>query len=103
MARNTSIFMTYGDVKGDAADAAHKNWIQLDECKFSIHRNVTQESGNPKRNVGTPSLSIITLTKWTPPHQEFFYNHSQAQGKIASFIFVAARMDLNCKSLWNTN
>ena len=63
MSGNISILMTYGDVKGDATDASHKNWIKLTNCAFGVTRNVTQESGNPKRNVGTPSISTITITK----------------------------------------
>ena len=63
MAGNISILMTYGDVKGDATDAAHKNWVRLNSCLFDVIRNVTQESGNPKRNVGTPSISTLKLTK----------------------------------------
>ena len=55
--------MTYGDVKGDASDAAHKNWIHLESCDFGVIRNVTQESGNPKRNVGTPAISKIKISK----------------------------------------
>ena len=63
MSGNISILMTYGDVKGDATDGAHKNWIHLSSCNFGVMRNVTQESGSPKRNVGTPSLSSIKVTK----------------------------------------
>ena len=63
MSGNISILMTYGDVKGDATDGAHKNWIHLNSCNFGVMRNVTQESGSPKRNVGTPSISSIKVTK----------------------------------------
>ena len=63
MSDGISILMTYGDVKGDASDAAHKNWIHLESCDFGVIRNVTQESGNPKRNVGTPAISKIKISK----------------------------------------
>ena len=58
-----NIYMTFGDVKGEVTESNHKYWIALDSIEFSTTRNASQETGNPKRNIGTPSISKILITK----------------------------------------
>src|SRR6185312_3933320 len=67
MSGNVSILMQFGDVQGDSNDSAHKNWVKLNSCHFDVTRNITQESGNPKRNTGSPTISTITITKVMDP------------------------------------
>ena len=58
-----SILMKHGDVKGDASDASHKNWIKIDTFSFTVDRHAQQEVGNSKRSIGMPSISKINLAK----------------------------------------
>ena len=57
------IYMYFGDVAGNVTEINHKNWIEISSFEFSTNRNVIQESGNPKRNIGTPAISKISLTR----------------------------------------
>jgi type VI secretion system secreted protein Hcp len=57
------IYMTFGDVKGEVAETNHKNWVEIDTCEFTVTRNAMQETGNPKRNIGSPTMSKILVTK----------------------------------------
>ena len=59
----TKFYMQFDDAKGDVTEKNHTNWIDLLSVEFSTNRKVSQESGNPKRNIGTPSISKIVVTK----------------------------------------
>ena len=60
---NEKIYMTFGYIKWEVTETNHKNWVELDSIEFSTVRSATQETGNPKRNIGAPSISKITITK----------------------------------------
>ena len=59
----TIIYMQFGNMKGDVRETKHLNWIKLHSFKYGSERHISQESGSSRRNIGTPSLSKIMVTK----------------------------------------
>ncbi|MGE0745671.1 MAG: Hcp family type VI secretion system effector [Rhodospirillales bacterium] len=58
------IYLKFGDVKGDATEDGHKDWIQCNSCQWGVGRGIATPVGNAKtRDVSHPSVSEVVLTK----------------------------------------
>jgi len=59
-----SIFLKYGSVLGDAGDAGHTNWIDVNAVSWGLARPVTNPAGTTAgRVLSAPQLSELTITK----------------------------------------
>jgi type VI secretion system secreted protein Hcp len=56
-------FMKLGDIKGEATDADHKDWIHIDSVQFGVGRAISSGGGSSDRESSLPSLSEITVSK----------------------------------------
>ena len=60
---STKIYMQFNDIQGNGTEVEHTNWIQLNSCNFSTHRPISQESGVTNREIGTTSISSMSISK----------------------------------------
>ena len=60
---SAKIYMQFNDIKGDAAEQNHTNWIRLHNCSFGVSRYVSQESNSEKREIGNASVSSLQIIK----------------------------------------
>lgn len=59
-----AIYMKLGDIKGDATQSEHKDWITLGSMQFGIGRGISTPVGSAKsREASHPSVSEITVSK----------------------------------------
>lgn len=59
-----AIYLKYGDIKGEATQVTHKDWIEVSSFSFGVGRGIsTGTAGGSKRESSAPSVSEITLTK----------------------------------------
>lgn len=56
-------FMKLGDIKGEATDSGHKDWIKLESMSSSIHRTVPDGAKDQQRSRGTTMLSDIVVVR----------------------------------------
>ncbi|MBL8816371.1 MAG: type VI secretion system tube protein Hcp [Planctomyces sp.] len=56
-------FMKLGDIKGEATDTDHKEWIIIDSMSSPIFRSVPQGAKDQQRTKGETSLGDISVTR----------------------------------------
>lgn len=56
-------FMKLGDIKGEATDTDHKDWIIIDSMSSPIFRSVPQGAKDQQRTKGETSLGDISVTR----------------------------------------
>lgn len=60
----STIYMKYGNIKGDATEAKHKEWLNINSINFSMNRNVTTRAGQvSNRDKGTVNMNDLVVTK----------------------------------------
>lgn len=58
------IYMKFEGIQGSVTEDNHKNWIELQSCQWSLHRNVRSTVGaSGERESGQPDFSDISITK----------------------------------------
>ena len=58
------IYMQYGDIKGDATQQNHKEWMDISSIHWNVSRNMNTLAGAAaNREASEPSISEVTLTK----------------------------------------
>lgn len=55
-----AIFMNYEGIEGDAIDANHEGWIEVQELRWSAHRRITSETST-RGNHESSSTQILDL------------------------------------------
>lgn len=67
-------FMKLGDIKGDATDQDHKDWILIESMSSPIHRSIPQGARDQQRSRGETTLGDVVvvrqLDKSSPKMQE---------------------------------
>jgi type VI secretion system secreted protein Hcp len=59
-----SIFLQFGSVLGDAQDAGHTNWIEIQSVQWGLNRPVTNPAGSTAgRTLAAPQLSELVVSK----------------------------------------
>jgi type VI secretion system secreted protein Hcp len=56
-------FMKLGDVKGEATDDGHKDWIIIESMGASIHRTVPEGAKDQQRTKGHTVLSDVSIVR----------------------------------------
>ena len=59
-----SIYMQYGDLRGDVTEATHTNWIELSSVNWGVNRPVSNPAGSATaRVVAAPRFSELVVAK----------------------------------------
>ncbi|MBN9563728.1 MAG: type VI secretion system tube protein Hcp [Alphaproteobacteria bacterium] len=59
-----SIYMQYGDVRGDVTESTHTNWIELNSVNWGINRPVSNPAGSATaRVIAAPRFSELVVAK----------------------------------------
>jgi type VI secretion system secreted protein Hcp len=58
-----SAFIKIGDIKGQATDQNHKDWILLDTLSSSVDRSIPQGAKDAMRTQGETQLGDIVITR----------------------------------------
>lgn len=59
-----SIFIKIDGIDGEATEASHKKWIEVNSLQFGFGRGISTPQGNAAhRETSSPSVSEITVTK----------------------------------------
>ena len=56
-------FMKLGDIKGEATDTDHKDWIIIESMSSGIFRSVPQGAKDQQRTKGETSLGDISISR----------------------------------------
>jgi type VI secretion system secreted protein Hcp len=56
-------FVKLGDIKGEATDQDHKDWIIIQSMSSSIHRSIPSGAKDQQRTKGETSLGDINLVR----------------------------------------
>jgi type VI secretion system secreted protein Hcp len=56
-------FVKLGDIKGEATDQDHKDWILIQSMSASIHRSIPSGAKDQQRTKGETSLGDIELVR----------------------------------------
>lgn len=56
-------FMKLGDIKGEATDEGHKEWIQLEAMSAPIHRTIPQGAKDIQRTRGETVLGDVVIQR----------------------------------------
>ncbi len=56
-------YMKLGDIKGEATDTDHKDWIIIESMSSGIHRSVPQGAKDQQRTKGETSLGDISISR----------------------------------------
>ncbi len=56
-------FMKLGDIKGEATDQDHKEWILIESMSSPISRSVPQGAKDQQRTKGETSLGDVSVTR----------------------------------------
>jgi type VI secretion system Hcp family effector len=56
-------FMKLGDVKGEASDSGHKEWILLESLSFPISRTIPSGAKDQQRTKGETTLGDVALSR----------------------------------------
>jgi len=56
-------YLKIGDVKGEATDQDHKDWVLVESMTSSIHRSIPQGAKDQQRTKGETALADIVLTR----------------------------------------
>ncbi|MBX2809399.1 MAG: type VI secretion system tube protein Hcp [Cellvibrionaceae bacterium] len=60
-----SIFVKYGDIKGESSDDNHKEWIDAEELDWGVSRQITSNTSTQgDRESSNATISDLTLTKF---------------------------------------
>jgi len=57
------IFMKLGDVKGEATDDGHKDWIICDTAQQGVHRSIPVGAKDQQRTKGDTTLMDVVFTR----------------------------------------
>lgn len=59
-----SIFMNYDGIKGESTDKNHKDWMDIDQISWGVHRNITSNTATQSdRESANAEISDLTLTR----------------------------------------
>lgn len=56
-------FLKLGDIKGEATDQDHKDWILIDTMQSGINRSIPANAKDQQRTKGETSLSDVTMSR----------------------------------------
>jgi type VI secretion system secreted protein Hcp len=56
-------FMKLGDIKGQATDADHKEWILIESMSAPISRSIPMNARDQQRTQGSTSLGDVTVVR----------------------------------------
>jgi type VI secretion system secreted protein Hcp len=56
-------FLKLGDIKGEATDQDHKDWIRLESISAPIHRSVPQGAKDQQRARGETTLGDVVVVR----------------------------------------
>ena len=56
-------FVKIGDIKGQATDGEHKEWILIESMSGGISRSIPQNARDQQRTQGSTSLSDVVLVR----------------------------------------
>ncbi len=57
-------YIKIGSIEGEATDAKHPQWIELQSMQFGVSRSISPPSGgSSNREASAPSISEISITK----------------------------------------
>lgn len=83
-----AIFMNLGDIKGEATDADHKDWVQILSLDFSVTQMSSGERhGTGGRTGGMPQHSDISMTKPLDKASVDLHQHA-CTGKILPEVVI---------------
>jgi type VI secretion system secreted protein Hcp len=56
-------FMKLGDIKGEATDQGHKDWVFVQSMSASVHRSIPSGAKDQQRTKGETSLGDIQIVR----------------------------------------
>ena len=56
-------FMKLGDIKGEATDQGHKDWILIESMSSPIHRSVPEGAKDQQRTKGHTTLGDVVIVR----------------------------------------
>ncbi len=56
-------FMNLGDIKGEATDSGHKDWIILETMSSAINRSVPEGAKDQQRTKGSTTLGDVIIVR----------------------------------------
>ena len=56
-------FMKLGDIKGEATDQAHKEWIIIDSMSAPIYRSIAEGAKDQQRTKGETTLGDVVVVR----------------------------------------
>lgn len=56
-------FLKIGDIKGEATDTEHKEWVRIQSFSSPMHRTIQQGARDAQRSRGETVLGDITITR----------------------------------------
>ena len=56
-------FVKLGDIKGEATDKGHKEWVIIESLSFPIHRSIVESAKDQQRTKGETSLGDVHVTR----------------------------------------
>ena len=56
-------FLQLGDIKGEATDQDHKDWIRIDSLSAPIHRSIPQGAKDQQRSKGDTTLGDVSVVR----------------------------------------
>lgn len=91
-----SIYLKFGDVKGNVTADGYKDQIAVMSVHFGVSRNVSMEAGNLSNRESTkPSMSEITITKLADNSVTAIFKEALtgSKGQDAKLSFVRTGTD----------
>jgi type VI secretion system secreted protein Hcp len=82
-------FLKLGDIKGEATDQDHKDWIRMDSMSHPITRSIPQGAKDQQRSKGETTLGDIVIVRQLDKSSTKL-SEACASGKF----FDAAQIDL---------
>jgi type VI secretion system secreted protein Hcp len=58
-----SAFLKLGDIKGEATDAGHTDWILIESMSAPIHRSIPEGARDQQRTKGDTTLHDVTVVR----------------------------------------
>ena len=58
-----SAFLKLGDIKGEASDSGHKDWITLESVSASVHRTIPSGAKDQNRARGSTSMGEFHIVR----------------------------------------
>ena len=56
-------FMKLGDIKGDATDQGHKDWIRLESMSAAVHRSIPEGAKDQQRTRGHTTMGDVVVVR----------------------------------------